>query len=250
MTRAVALLLTLLALPAVAAPPQAATRGGPTRAAEAALARKRFASGLLALKAGRIGEARNLLSKTVALAPEWDLAYIQLALAEQAADPGSAKAGELLQRAVELNPKSPRAHMLLGQFLARSGKDEAAMRHLDAALGLRASLLEARFSLGVVLGRQGKEAAAIEAFRTVLRQSPRHTGALAALADLHERAERFDEAEEALIALTRLQPAIAYHQYRLAQFYQRIGEDKKALAAFARADDLDPRPKRRMRRLR
>jgi tetratricopeptide (TPR) repeat protein len=111
-------------------------------------------------------------------------------------------------------------------------------------------MLDAHFQLGDVRRQQGQSEAAIAAFETVVVRDERHLGALAALADLYEKVGRAADAEKALLRIVRLQPDNAYHQYNLAQFYSRIGEDKKARVAFQRAEAIDPRPKRKMRQLR
>ncbi len=61
--------------------------------------------------------------------------------------------------------------------------------------------------------------------------------------------QRFEEAEVALRRIARLQPEIAYHRYRLAQFYERIGEPGKAARARAKAEEIAPQD-RKMRPLR
>ncbi len=82
----------------------------------------------------------------------------------------------------------------------------------------------------------------------VLARDGSHLGALSALAELYEDAGQKVEAEQALVAITRMYPTVAYHFYRLALFYDRTGESAKAKRAYADLERIDPR-QRNMRKL-
>ncbi len=213
-------------------------------------ARAEFTRGMQALTAGRIDVARQAFSEAVALAPEWGLAYLQWGIVEQSVDPKATIARECLQTAVELAPGNPRAHYHLGVLYEGLDVPLDAMREYRAALQLRPRMRDVQFRLATVLSEIGEQDAAILTFRDVLDQQPGHTGALTALAELFEKTNRIEDAEQALVAITRTQPRVAYHHYRLGQFYERVGKQSAARQAFARADWLDPRPTRKMRRLR
>ncbi len=213
-------------------------------------ARAEFAKGMQALTAGRIDVARRAFSESVALAPEWGLAYLQWGIVEQSVDPKAEIARQCLQTAVKLAPRNPRAHYHLGVLYEGLGIPLDAVRQYKAALTLRPRMRDAQFRLATALAAIGEQDAAILVFQDVLDQNPGHTGALTALAALFEKANQIDDAEHALMAIAQAQPRVAYHHYRLGQFYERIGKRTAARQAFARAESLDPRPTRKMRRLR
>ena len=103
---------------------------------------------------------------------------------------------------------------------------------------------------GQAIPASGYFVAAESTFSSLLGHSPNHTGALQALAELYESQERFGDAENALLQIARYNPSTAYHFHRLGQFYERIGKPRKARKAYAKAERIDPLPKRRMRPLR
>jgi tetratricopeptide (TPR) repeat protein len=213
-------------------------------------ARAEFARGMAALRDGRIDVARQAFSETVALAPAWGLAYLQWGIVELSVDADAGVARECLETAVELSPQNARAHFHLGELYEKVGQSEAAIREYRTALALRSSMREAAFKLAAALAATGARLEAISVYESIVAKEPEHTGALAALAELYEQTERLEEAEKALVAITMNQPGVAYNHYRLGQFYERIGKERKARKAFSRANSLDPRPQRKMRRLR
>jgi len=217
---------------------------------EGARARARFARGMEALDDGRVDVARRAFAQAASLAPEWGLAFLQWGVVEQSIDPESQAARECLERAVQLSSKNSRAHYHLGVLYERLARNQDAAREFGAALALRPHMRDAQFRLATTLHALGDIEGAVVVYLEVLQTERRHTGALAALAELYERTGELESAERALALIVQAQPKVAYNHYRLAQFYERIGEKKKAKRAFARADSLDPRPQRKMRELR
>ena len=234
--------LSLVAGLALAAPAHAQSVGGEARAA--------FARGMSAINAGKVDVAREAFSRAAELAPEWGLAFLEWGIVEASVDPKSALALECLKKAAALNPGNPRVHYQLGLLYEQQNKLDDAVRELKSALALRSTMRDARYRLAQVLVQAGANDEALTTFQTLIAEEPGHTGALTAVAELYEAQSKLAEAEEALLSLTRLQPQVAYHHYRLGQFYERTGNAKKAKQSFARAEALDPRPKRNMRQLR
>jgi tetratricopeptide (TPR) repeat protein len=217
---------------------------------EGAEARRRFSHGMEALRDSRVEIARSEFARAARLAPEWGLAFLQWGVVEQSIDAQSSVARECLERAVALAPDNPRAHYHLGTLYERLGRNQEAAQEFGAALELRPRMRDAQFRLAASLHALGDIEGAISAYHKVLMRERHHTGALTALADLYEHTNELAAAERALVSIVQAQPGVAYHHYRLAQFYERIGERRKARRAYTRADELDPRPQRKMRRLR
>jgi tetratricopeptide (TPR) repeat protein len=193
--------------------------------------------------------AREAFSRAAELAPEWGLAFLEWGIVEAAVDPKGALALECLKKAASLNPGNPRVHYQLGLLYEQQAKLADAVRELKAALALRSTMRDARYRLAQVLIQENAKDEALATFQVLISEEPGHTGALTAVAELYEERGSLVEAEAALLSLTKLQPQVAYHRYRLGQFYERTGNAKKAKQAFAQAEALDPRPKRNMRTL-
>jgi tetratricopeptide (TPR) repeat protein len=212
-------------------------------------ARGAFARGMAAINAGHVDVAREAFARAAELAPEWGLAFLEWGIVEAAVDPKSALALECLKKAAVLSPGNPRVHYQLGLLYEQQARLADAVRELKSALALRSTMRDARYRLAQVLLLAEAREEALTMFQSLITEEPGHTGALTAIAELYEHGGKLTEAEEALLSLTRLQPQVAYHRYRLAQFYERTGNVKKAKQAFAQAEALDPRPKRTMRQL-
>jgi tetratricopeptide (TPR) repeat protein len=216
---------------------------------EAALARAAFDGGLAAVEQGDLTGARERFASAYRLAPDWSLAALQFGMAAFAKDPEDSEALDALERAVALDPQNPRAHLQLGIIYEHARRSGDAVREYRAALARRGEWLDARFRLAGALAESGEPEAAIGAYEAVLAADGQHLGALSALAELNEKVGRLDAAELALLTITRMLPAVAYHRYRLANFYQRTGQAAKAERVFVELEELDPR-QRKMRKLR
>jgi tetratricopeptide (TPR) repeat protein len=218
-------------------------------ALDAEQARRSFSEGLEALEHGDPATAADCFATATAIVPSWGLAHLELGIAHSTLDPADPRVAAELESAVALEPENPRARMHLGLAYQRLGRLTDAARELRAALARRADLIEARYALAGVLADQGDDAGAIAEFLAVLDRTPNQVGCLAPLAALYERAGQAPLAEAALIAITRLVPAVPYHRYRLAEFYDRTGAREKARHVYSELEALDPR-QRKMRKLR
>ncbi len=82
-----------------------------------------------------------------------------------------------LERAVEIRPRFVRTRINLAAALIDAGRlDEAALQ-LNEARQLDAVHPDTRFYSAVLLQRRGQRAAAIRAYRSLLRDVPDHEGA-------------------------------------------------------------------------
>lgn len=98
-----------------------------------------------------------------------------------------AKAGAVLQKAIEMRPTS-QAYVNLGEAQNRGGDAPAAESSFRAALRLEPELVAARRSLGLLLVERGGQAAeAREHLQAVLVQTPEDSVAAAALSRLRGR---------------------------------------------------------------
>jgi tetratricopeptide (TPR) repeat protein len=208
-----------------------------------------FSAGVAAFDAGDMERARTLFGEVRAVAPQWGMVQLYWAMAESALNPNSTEAVAALEAAAAAVPDNPRASYYLGVAYGRNQRFAEAERALRRVQELRPGFRDSDFQLASILDQSGQVEPAIAAFEQVLRVDPTHLGALSSLASLYERAGRLPDAETVLLRVIKQQPQNAYHRYQLAQFYERIGDPKKAARAQKDADELDPRPERRMRPL-
>lgn len=107
-----------------------------------------------------------------------------------------------LQRAItdlsyvlERQPDQVQAAFFLGQTLRRNGNYEAAIVRLRPLLEQAAFRHRALFEFAMAQNRMGRRAQAIETYLTLLAEQPKQADAAANIADLLERSNRLDEAE-------------------------------------------------------
>lgn len=232
----------------VPAQAQAPRREASTSASEAEQARLAFSDGLIALESGDFLRAEARFLEASRLVPDWALAYLQLGIARLGQDPEDQRGLANLEQAVALDGDNARAHFQLGLTYEHLGRLDDAVRELRSAVSKRPNLTDARLALASMLATSGSDTQAVEAYTEILSQDPGHVGALAAIAVCYERLGQVELAETALLTIARLYPAVPYHRYRLAEFYERIGAHDKADKVYSELEVIDPR-QRKMRRL-
>jgi tetratricopeptide (TPR) repeat protein len=218
--------------------------------------RQLFADGLQALEAGRLAEARDAFAAASKLAPTWDLAFLQLGIAEARlaeADPERRDVAlQALTHARDLGPDNARVHYELGVAELAFGHPVEAAASLRRCVLLRPRWTDAWLHLGEALADAHDVDGAIAAYEQLARLAPATSPSTVAtqvrLAALYEGINDVVRAEAALLAVVRARPD-AYTYYQLARFYERHAAPKKAKEADARAAALDPRPQKKMRTL-
>ncbi len=216
---------------------------------DAKKAREAFARGSMAFETGDFPAAIESFTIAAGLVPDWALAHLQLGIAQRTLDQGDAAGLASLERAVALDATNARARLELGLAYAHMHKYDEALSELMAARKLRPRMPEIIFAYAETLAKSGKLDAAIEAYYDLLARSPGHVGALLGLATSFERQGLIERAEAAWLTLTRLYYKVAYHRYRLAEFYERVGRPEDAARVFSALEKQRPR-KRKMRELR
>jgi protein O-GlcNAc transferase len=103
------------------------------------------------------------------------------------------------------------------------------------------STAESMFHAALTALNGGRFAEAERLFRTVLKSTPRHVGALNLLAVALMSLERFAEAEEFVAKALKLHQGSAASFYNHGIILKRLGQPKRALERFDRALRLDPR---------
>lgn len=217
--------------------------------------RQLFADGVTAFENGDPAKARDLLSAVTKAAPDWDLAFLELGLAEEKlseSDPNHLEPARVaFERAVALAPDNSRANFELAVCYQLQKRYHDAVPLLQRAVQLRPHWYDAALRLGEVQLQDNDVAGAIATYTNLTKFASALVAAQTRLADLYESRQQLDLAEEALVNIVHAQPQVPYFHYQLAEFYQRNGMPRKAQEEFGRAALLDPRqPQRKMRKLR
>ena len=120
---------------------------------------------------GRFAEAEVLLRRSLAEAPEFDVARFNLALVlhrQSKSEVAQAEIGALLER----QPDNPAFHTLHAAILARLGEHEAAIAVYDALMAKHPDNARAWMSYGHALKTVGRSADAIAAYRRAVARQP------------------------------------------------------------------------------
>jgi predicted O-linked N-acetylglucosamine transferase (SPINDLY family) len=149
-------------------------------------------------------------------------------------------AAELLERAVEVNPRSARAHASLGRALRGLQRPEEALSHLGRALVFQPDDAEAMVNRGIVLRELGRAEEALACLDRALALQPGQPEALlnrsAALLDLKRPAEALASCDLALVA----QPDLPGAHLNRGNALMDLGQPEEALADYERALAMQP----------
>ncbi len=123
-----------------------------------------FRAGEMALRRNQLDAAIAEFQKALALNPEEAEHHAMLAWAQWCAAPDKVAAAKparaALDKAVQISPKNPLAHVLLGKIARSIDEDDAAVRHFKRALELSPHHGEASSELRIVEARVAQKPAA------------------------------------------------------------------------------------------
>jgi tetratricopeptide (TPR) repeat protein/serine/threonine protein kinase len=147
--------------------------------------------------------------------------------------------------ALKIDPNYATAHLGLGTALNIKGLPDEAIVHYRKALAIGLNDAEAeagtRYSLGVILRRQGMLEEAVTEYQQAIRLkkdfAEAHCSLGVALQEKGEREEAIKEYREAL----RLDPKRAHVHYNLGLALNEKGEQEEAIKEFREAIHLDPK---------
>ncbi len=155
---------------------------------------------------GRLEEATEAFEATIARAPWFTAAYINLAdLLRRYGREEEAEA--LLREAVENNAEDPSGHFALGLSLVRSGQIPAAMEALRSAAALAPDEPYYQYVIGIALNSTGERAAALQQLREAHARFPGYRETVVALATIHRDGGDINEARLYAERLLELSPA-------------------------------------------
>jgi tetratricopeptide (TPR) repeat protein len=150
------------------------------------------------------------------------------------------EAEPLVRRAVAAAPSNSDAHNLLGTILDQRGQTQAAEREYLAALRFNLRSISARANLGVLLARSKRDDEAIKVFETVLRQVPDHPQATINLALLYAARGDYSRAVPLFERVRRQQPDNLSVLSQLGFALYQLKSFDEAAAVLASAASLAP----------
>jgi len=183
-------------------------------------------------------EAMRSYQMALQIDQRWTPAVVGSARALQDDNPPQAVA--LARRALELNPSSVDAHLLLAGESADAGKNDEARQSLDKALAINPSSLEAHALSAALLYVQDKPAEFDAAVAKTLAIAPKYGEVYRVAGELTAHNYRFDEA----VALTRKALALDENNPRsladLGMHLLRTGDEPDARTALEASFKIDP----------
>ncbi|MGO9467835.1 MAG: tetratricopeptide repeat protein [Isosphaeraceae bacterium] len=188
---------------------------------------------------GQSAKAIELISKAVALRPSVAAFHANLAEAYRAIGQFERAAG-CCRTALQLWHDYPEAHNNLGLALQALGRTDEALEHFEAALALRPDDAMTHSNIGTVYRVLGKTDEALEHFRRAVALNPNLAQARTNLGQyLLDRGDA-DEALPHCLAAVTLEPNLAEAHNNLANVYRAMEQYTEARASYFEALRLKP----------
>jgi tetratricopeptide (TPR) repeat protein len=190
-------------------------------------------------RAGKPDQARQEYERMAARFPaSAEVLYGRARLEHEAGD-----AGEARRRYAELLAAHPRhAHGLngLGALLLSQGEDDAALEHFERCLGADPEHRQALMNAAGILRRRRSFERAAGLLRRLLKLEPADSAVRLRLGQILADAGRLSEALQELFVARKQRPEWVEVHRMVADVYLQVGRPEKALAANARALELEP----------
>jgi tetratricopeptide (TPR) repeat protein len=193
---------------------------------------------LSALK--RIDEAIEVYRFLTLLDPQNGQHHFNLGLAIQRTQ-GLHAAIPHYQKATRMSPDMAEAWLNLGHAFARVGENHRAIEALRRAIVLMPGHADVLSNLGNLYADEGYLEEAMKSYDEAIEQNPGHIGALLNRARLLTATGDTQQALEDLVAAEAIQPDNAILWCLRGSALFELNRREKALAAYERAHELDPR---------
>ncbi len=141
---------------------------------------------------------------------------------------------------VSKRPANYRAHSILGEFLAASGKFEEAIFHCEEALRIKPNYAGAYANMGIALHKQGKFEEAVHNLREALRIRPEDANTHVSLGAALYKQGKFEEAVDHFNTALRYNPQQPEAHYNLGTVFDRQGKFEEAADRYRKALELKP----------
>ncbi len=144
------------------------------------------------------------------------------------------------QKAIDADPKSPRAHMNVANAYQRLERWDRATEALEHAIECDPEFAPAHFNVGLLLNNRGKSREAEAELLEALRLKPSMLEAMLILADLYEVSGRFDEAERYYDRALELAPNHPGALLNYGMYCSRRRRFDEAMDCFHRVKTIEP----------
>lgn len=201
-------------------------------------------AGQVALEIGRPDLAAERFERACELDPQDPLAHVGAATAA-AAQGDRPSAEKHLRAAVQLDPERPEVLLGQGQVLLQTGKSAAAMQAFERALQAGADPAQVYRSQSKLLLQTGQSEQAVAPLRKALELDPQDDSSWHELALALEAQSDLAAADEAVGQALRAAPRNPEYRLTLARVARRSGNLDRALEELRTARKLvsnDPRP--------
>ncbi|MCI0451198.1 MAG: protein kinase, partial [Candidatus Latescibacteria bacterium] len=188
----------------------------------------------------RWAEVAPLYERAIELAPSYATAYhwYGISLMESGSEP--AKAGDLLRKAVELDPLSPVINLAYSNHLQRVGRFDEAMGRIERVLELDDSFPGAHVTLADLYYREyGRVDEALASIDRAIALDPGNVALLFTRADYLAGAGRVDDGIAACRAAVDAHPDFSGGLKLAGDMYRKLGRLEEALASYRRAAEVE-----------
>jgi tetratricopeptide (TPR) repeat protein len=152
-----------------------------------------------------------------------------------------AQAEPALAQATKLAPSNPLPFHTLGLLYAEQRKTDQALAMFAAAIKAAPGFATPHVARGTLMASKGDDNNALKEFAEAHKKDPRSTIGLTNIAVVHQRNQRWAEAEAAYLSAVKIQPksALAYNNLAWMAADRKVNLDQ-ALAWANKAVSLDP----------
>jgi len=151
-----------------------------------------------------------------------------------------AEAAELISRAVALKPDYADAHSNLGNAFREMGRLEEAETSYRKAIAVNPGFAMAHYNMGSVLLDRSLPEEAVKSFRRAIAANPRLAEAHVNLGNALRNTGDLEEAEKSYRTALQIQPGLAVARYNLGNILMEKGKDEEAAACYESALALNP----------
>jgi tetratricopeptide (TPR) repeat protein len=204
-----------------------------------------YVLGLAYSDVGRYDDARHAFAAQYGFAPDSAEAYLlagRLFLRRELRDQAAAQA----EKALEVNPRLPLAHQLLGEAALARGDTETAVKELEAERGINPLNGELYDRLGDAYLRSGQYEQAQQALNRAVLLEPAATGPYILLGETFLKLKDPIQALHYLTRAEKMDPANYITHNLLGQAYKATGQVAEANREFKMVVELqhrdDPKP--------
>ena len=148
------------------------------------------------------------------------------------------EARDCVSHARQLDPVSPRTHMVAARTAYVAGDYAAAAEESQEALTLQPHSAEASYFFGLSQFQLGSMESALESFVGAARENPSHPAPLSAIATVHAHEGRTADVLKIVNQLIEKATRAEVSPYYFVEVYLALGDEEKALGYLRRSFDL------------